>query len=113
AIGFDRASTFNLNVRYGKMSLALIAQAASHQLRLKLPEPYNRWNSIHLADAVFNKIDGDIRVEDDTIIVTCYNAPSELMLSQHYKNLPEKLMTEDINPRIPWMYDYKLDFRFK
>jgi hypothetical protein len=27
AMGFDRASTFNLNIRYGKMSLALIAQA--------------------------------------------------------------------------------------
>ena len=26
AMGFDRASTFNLNIRYGKMSLALLAK---------------------------------------------------------------------------------------
>jgi len=42
AMGFDRASTFNLNIRYGKMALALVAQAATYELRKKLPEPYNR-----------------------------------------------------------------------
>ncbi len=112
-IGFDRASTFNLNIRYGKMSLALLAQAANYQLRQKLTGPYNRWNSTHLSDAVFNKIDGDIRAVDDTIIVTCYNVPPELKLSQHYQNLPLKLIAEGINPQIPWLYNFKLDFRFR
>ncbi len=113
AMGFDRASTFNLNIRYGKMSLALLAQAATYQFRQKLPKPYNRWNSTHLADAVFAKTDGDIRVKDDTIIITCYNAPKELNLHNHYQNLPAKLISEGINPKVPWLYDYKLDFRFK
>jgi hypothetical protein len=113
AMGFDRASTFNLNIRYGKMSLALLAQAASYQFRQKLPKPYDRWNAIHLSDAIFNKIDGDIRVKEDTIIVTCYNAPKELKLQDNYQNLPEKLLAQGINPRVPWLYDFKVDFRFK
>lgn len=113
AMGFDRASTFNLNIRYGKMSLALLAQAATYELRKKLPNPYSRWNSTHLADAVFAKMDGDIRVKDDTIIVKCYNAPKELDLQNNYQDLPAKLISEGINPKIPWLYDYKLDFRFK
>lgn len=113
AMGFDRASTFNLNIRYGKMSLALLAQAATYELRKKLPKPYSRWNSIHLADAVFSKMDGDIRVHDDTIIVTCYNAPKELNLQNNYQGLPAKLISKGINPKMPWLYDYKLDFRFK
>ena len=113
AMGFDRASTFNLNIRHGKMSLALLAQAATYEFRKKLPKPYNRWNSTHLADSVFTKIDGDIRTKDDTIIVTCYGAPEELNLHQHYQNLPQKLASEGINPKVPWLYDFKLDFRFK
>lgn len=113
AMGFDRASTFNLNIRCGKMSLALLAQAATYELRKKLPKPYRRWNSTHLADALFKKLDGDIRVKDDTIFVTCYNAPKELNLQNNYKDLPAKLIAEGINPKIPWLYDYKLDFRFK
>jgi hypothetical protein len=66
-----------------------------------------------LADAVFAKINGDIRVKDDTIIITCYNAPKELNLHNHYQSLPAKLISEGINPKVPWLYDYKLDFRFK
>ena len=113
AMGFDRASTFNLNIRYGKMTLALLAQAASYQFRQKLLKPYNRWNATHLSDAVFNNLDGDIRVKDDTILITCYNAPDELKLNEHYRNLPNKLADEGVNPCIPWMYNFKLDFRFK
>jgi hypothetical protein len=113
AMGFDRASTFNLNVRYGKMSMALIAQAATCQFRQHLPERYNRWNAIHLANAILNKIDGSISVKDDTIIVTCYNVPKEFNLHKHYQNLPEKLISEGIDPRVPWLYNFKLDFRFK
>ena len=113
AMGFDRASTFNLNVRYGKISLALVAQAATYQLRQRLPKPYDSWNAVHLSDALFNKIDGDIRVVNDTIIVTCYNLPKELNLEAHYKNLPQKLMAEGIDPKVPWLYNFKLDFRFK
>ena len=106
AMGFDRASTFNLNIRYGKMSLALLAQAATYQFRQKLSEPYKRWNSTHLAEAVFAKTDGDIRVKDDTIIITCYNAPKELNLHNHYQSLPTKLISEGINPKVPWLYNY-------
>jgi len=113
AMGFDRASTFNLNIRYGKMSLALLAQAATYQFRQKLPKPYKQWNAIHLADAVFSKIDGDIRVKDDTIIITCYNVPKELNLQRHYENLPEKLQAEGVDPRVPWLQNFKVDFRFK
>lgn len=113
AMGFDRASTFNLNIRYGKMSLAMLAQAATYDLRKKLPQPYKIWDSPHLADALFSKIDGDIRVKDDTIIVTTYNMPRELKLHEHYQGLPEKLLNEGLNPQIPWLYNFKLDFRFK
>jgi len=113
AMGFDRASTLNLNVRYAKMSLALMAQAANYQFRQKLPKPYRNWNATHLADAVFNNVDGDIKIQDDTIIVTFYNLSDDLKLKEHYQNLPEKLKNEGVNPKIPWLYDFKLDFRFK
>ena len=42
-----------------------------------------------------------------------YNAPSEELLKQHYENLPHKLIKENVDPLIPWLYDFKLDFRFK
>jgi hypothetical protein len=34
-------------------------------------------------------------------------------LESHYEHLPEKLTREGVNPRIPWLYNFQIDFRFK
>lgn len=113
ALGWKRAGTLNLNVRYAQMTFALLAQAALHQLRTRLGAPFAQWQAEHLAKKLLAGLDGDIRVHDDTIVVTYYNAPEVERLRQHYEGLPEKLRAEGVSPNIPWLYDFKLDFRFK
>jgi Transposase DDE domain len=113
ALGWDRAGTQNLHIRFGQMSLALVAQAAIHQLRQRLGEPYSGWDASHFARALFLGLEGDVRVTEDTIIVTYYNAPNADRLRQHYEGLPDKLVEKQIDPRIPWLYNFKLDFRFR
>jgi hypothetical protein len=111
-MGMKKASTLNLNIRYGKLALAMIAQTATYQLRAKLKKEYRKWDARHLATEILAWADGDVRVNDDTIIVTFYRAPQHLNPND-YINLPQILQSENINPRIPWLYGFKLDFRFK
>lgn len=113
AQGWGRAGTMNLNIRYGQMSMALIAQAAIHQLRQRLGAPFRTWNADHLARDLFFRLDGDVRVRGDTILVTYYNAPNVHTLRACYEHLPEKLSQAGIRPEVPWLYNYKLDFRFR
>lgn len=112
-MGWNRASTFNLNVKYGKQTLALLAQAATHRLKKNLPEEYRSWTAEHLSNQVLTNMEGDVRVRDDTIIVTYYRDHEALMLKNNYENISQKLIREGVNPKIPWLYDFKLDFRFK
>jgi len=74
-MGFDRTSTFNLNIRYGKMPLALLARAVTYEFREKLPKPYNRWNSKILGRSNVHKNGWGYQDEDDFIIVTNYKKP--------------------------------------
>ncbi len=113
ALGWQRAGTLNLHIRYGQMTLALVAQAVIHQFRRRIGAPYQSWDAVHLAQAVFSGLEGDVRVRDDTILVTYYNAPNAALLRQHYEGLPQKLAADGVDPRVPWLYDFKLDFRFK
>lgn len=112
-LGWDKARTFNLNIRYGRMSMGLLAQTLTHQLREHLGEPYSQWDAPHFSRQLFQGLEGDVRVQKDTIVVTYYNAPKAEVLKKHYENLPQKLQDEGIKPTIPWLYDFKLDFRFK
>lgn len=113
ALGWHRAGTLNLNIRYGQMSMALLAQAALHQLRQRLGKPFSQWDALHFAKDLFGRIEGDLRVKDDTVIVTYYNAPNAKLLREHYEHLPQKLNAQGVDPRLPWLYNFKLDFRFR
>lgn len=112
-LGWHRAGTLNLNIRYGHLSMVLVAQASIHQLRQRLGEPFAQWDAIHFARNLFEGLEGDVRVEQQTIVVTLYNPPNASLLRQHYEHLPEKLAKEGVSPEIPWLYNFKIDFRFR
>jgi len=113
ALGWHRAGTLNLNIRYGQLTMVLVVQGAIHQLRQRLGAPFLQWDATHLARNLFEGLEGDVRVEKQTIVVTLYNPPNADLLKSHYEHLPEKLAREGVNPEIPWLYNFKLDFRFK
>ena len=113
ALGWKRAGTMNLNIRYGQMTMALLAQAVLHRLRRLLGEPYCEWDAGHLAKSLLAGLEGDVRVSGNTIVVTYYNAPNVERLREHYEHLPERLSAEHIDPHIPWLYGFELDFRFR
>jgi hypothetical protein len=113
ALGWDRAGTCNLNIRYGQMTMALMAQAAIDRLRKRLGPTTASWDAEHLATAYFAGLEGDVRINDNTILVTYYNAPDVDKLRVHYENLPAKFKAESIDPRVPWLYGFELDFRFR
>ena len=113
ALGWHRAGTQNLNIRYGQMTMALFAQAALDQLRHRLPSTWASWNASQFAEKVLRGLQGDIRVHSDTIVVTYYHAPKMASLRHAFEHLPKRLEAEGVDPRIPWLCDFKLDFRFK
>ena len=107
------AGTLNLNIRHGRMTMALLAQAAIHQLCQRLGPPFDTREASHLARDLFGGLDGDLRVHHDTVVVTFHDAPHTEQLRHHFEHLPEKLQHEQVDPHIPWLYNFKLDFRFK
>jgi hypothetical protein len=113
SLGWKRAGTLNLHIRLGQMTMALLAQALIHQLRQRLGPPFNQWDSVHFAQDLFGGLEGDLRVEQDTLVVTYYNAPQAEKWRSHFENLPCQLEKEGVDPRVPWLYNFKVDFRFK
>lgn len=113
ALGWNRAGTMNLNIQYGRMTMPLFAQAAISMLRKRLDLSIDAWDAKHLAKDFFKGLEGDIRVKGDTIVITYYNAPNVELFKKHYEDLPAKLQAEGTTPYVPWLYNFKLDFRFK
>jgi hypothetical protein len=113
SLGWRRAGTMNINIRYGQMTMALLAQTVIHQFRKRVGAPFATWDARHLASEIFRGLDGDIRVVDDTILVTYYNAPNREILRSQYEHLPARLRAEGLDSGIPWLFGFQLDFRFR
>ena len=65
-MGWDRAGTLNLNIRYGQMTMALLAQAVLHQsAACGLGEPYAEWDAGHLARSLLAGLECDICVSGE------------------------------------------------
>ncbi len=101
SLGWDRAGTTNLHARYGQMTRSLPAQAAVYQLRQRLGQPEAGWDSRCVAQRLLGGLEGDVRVGEEPIVVSYYNAPNAAALRQACENLPAKLAAEGIDPRIP------------
>jgi hypothetical protein len=87
--------------------------AVIHRFGNRRGAPFAAWDADHLASGLFRALDGDIRVVDDTIVVTNFNDPNQERLRRQYEHLPAKLEAEGIEPRIPRLYGLQLDFRFR
>jgi hypothetical protein len=74
---------------------------------------YRNLTAAMLSEKVFTNMEGDIRVKGDTIVITYYKDHEILGLREKYHNISQQLENENISPKIPWLYDYKLEFRFK
>ena len=113
AMGWNRGGALHPHLRHARLTLALAAQAGPRQWRQRLGEPQQHGASGHWGEHLFPGLDGDVRVVDDTIVVTFYNAPNPQRLRQHYEHLPAQPRRQRVDPRAPWLYDFQLDFRFK
>jgi hypothetical protein len=66
-----------------------------------------------MATAYFEGLEGDVRVDGDTIVVTSSNAPDAERLREHYEHPPAQLRAEKVDPRVPWLYGFQIDYRFR
>ena len=113
ALGWQRAGTPTLHIRFNQMTLALEAQAALYQLRQRLPPLYRAWSAHQIATQLFSVLSGDLHVQRDTLVVTLYDAPFDRAVAEPYEHLPDVLAREGVDPRIPWLFNFKLRFRFR
>lgn len=49
----------------------------------------------------------------ETVLATYYNASNAELLRTHSEDFAEKVRQQSIDPRIPWLYVFHLEFRFK
>jgi len=111
-LGIDHLPSLNLNAIQAMLSLRLVAFHAMDNFRhdlgaehiSKTPELIYR----HFLDGV----QGRVQLRGDLITVSIYGFKHDREVASIFLNLESKLIRAGVDPRIPWLGNRRLEFKF-
>ncbi len=111
-LGLSDLPSPTLNKVRFSLAIKLIAYNAVSAFRANLDEQYIEHEVETIYDLFFD-CQSIIKLKGEEIVVTIFDHPYEDELEPIYRNLSEKLKSNNINPRFSWLGNYPLKFEFR
>jgi hypothetical protein len=111
-LGVDQLPSLNLNAIQTMLSLRLLAFQVLDNFRHDLgPEHCHKTPELIHRDFV-DGVQGRVQLHDDVIIVSVYGFEHQSAVAAIFSNLDAKLIAANVDPRIPWLGNCRLQFKF-
>ncbi len=111
-LGIDRLPSMNLNAKQTILSLRLLAYHALDNFRHDLGPKYRNKTPDLIYREFINGVQGRVQLRGNVIEVCIYGFEHEPAVASILSNLEEKLERVGIDPRIPWLGNRQLRFKF-
>ena len=112
-LGIDSFPCLELNGIGASPALKLLAYNLFSAFRSDLGGSFARMQPETLYQNFLRHVQGKIQLENHEIVVTLYGHPHQQVLVPRFDSLKEKLEAKNIDPRVPWLNNYPVRFRFK
>jgi len=112
-LGINKLPSMNLNAIQAMLSLRILAFHAVDNFRHDLGGNY-KTNTPNLIYRKFiDGVQGKIQMHEDVIEVQIYGFKHESAVKPIFSNLNEKLKMAGVDPRIPWLGNRRIRFKFR
>ncbi len=111
-LGINHLPSLNLNAIQTMLSLRLLAFNVLDNFRHDLDPEYSHKTLDLIYREFVDGVQGRVQLTGDTIIVNVYAFKHEHAVASILTNLEAKLKKANIDPRIPWLGNRRLEFKF-
>ena len=111
-LGIDRLPSLNLNAVQASLSLRLLAFQALDNLRKDLGAAYRNKTPRLIHREFIDGVQGTVQLRRDTIEVSVYGFEHQRAAAKTLTDYDAKLEAKGIDPRIPWLGNRRLRFKF-
>jgi len=111
-LGINHLPSLNLNAIQTMLSLKLLAFNVLDNFRHDLGPEYSHKTPDLIYREFVDGVQGRVQLTGDTIIVNVYGFEREHAVAPILTNLEAKLKKANVDPRIPWLGDRRLEFKF-
>ncbi|MFH1780834.1 MAG: transposase [Candidatus Nealsonbacteria bacterium] len=112
-LGLDHLPSLELNAIQTSLTLKMVSFHLIDNFRKNLPEPFNTMKPESIYQNFIQGVQGKAQVKKDKLQVDIYGFKHQDIVAPLFKNLEQKLIAQDIDPRCPWLNEYPLTFSFK
>ena len=111
-LGINRLPSMNLNAKQAVLSLRLLAFHAMDNFRNDLGPDYRKKTPELIYREFVSSVHGKIQLRGDVIEVTIFGFEHENAAAAILSGLDEKLEKANVDPRIPWLGNRRIRFKF-
>jgi hypothetical protein len=111
-IGINNLPSLNLNAMQAMLSLRILAFNALDNFRNDLGPEHSHKTPETIFREFINGVQGRIELKGDKIIVNVYGFQQDKTVAAIMNNLESKLEKSNVDPRIPWLGNRRLEFKF-
>ena len=113
ALGVDQLPSLNLNAIQAMLTIRLMAFHVFAAFRQDLGGKFAHQSPELIRRQFLLPVQAKIQSRSkQTISVTVYGCAQQHVLKERYQEVSEQLRTRDIDPRLPWLGNRKLEVRF-
>jgi len=111
-LGIDHLPSLNLNAVQAVLSLRLVAFHAMDNFRHDLGAEHISKTPDLICRHFMDGVQGRVQLRGDLITVSIYGFKHDREVASTFMNLESKLIRANVDPRIPWLGNHRLEFKF-
>ena len=111
-LGMDRLPSMNLNAIQTMLSLRMFAYHVMDNFRYDLGHPYRNHTPELIHREFVDGIQGRVQLRNDVLEVSVYGFQHQAAVESILTSSDKKLEQANVDPRIPWLGNRRLRFKF-
>jgi hypothetical protein len=112
-LGLDRLPSLELNAIQTALTLKMVSFHLVDNFRKNLPEPFSTMKPESIYQNFIQGVQGKVQMKKDKLQVDVYGFQHRDVIAPLFKNLEQKMISKNIEPRCPWLNEHVLNFEFK
>jgi len=112
-LGIDRLPSLELNAIQTALTLKMVSFHLVDNFRRNLPEPFYTMKPESIYQHFIQGVQGKVQIKKDKLHVDIYGFQHRDMAASLLEDLEQKLISQNIDPRCPWLNYHILSFSFK
>ncbi len=112
-LGIDYLPSLEINAIQTALTLKMLSFNLLDNFRKNLPYPFSKMKPESIHKKFIQGGQGKVQVKKGKLQIDIYGLANRHIVEPMFKNLEQKLISQNIYPRCPWLNDHVLNFTFK